>query len=143
MTLTEKVAYIKGLMDGLDIDKDKKEGKVLTAIVDLLDDMAEEVTVLEDSFDELDEQVAMIDEDLDEVEGFVYGDDEETYEVECPSCGNIFYIDEDTALEGETVCPECGEEIEIEIDDEDEDDEDDDEDDDCGCGCGGDCCDSH
>ena len=140
MTLTEKTAYIKGLMDGIGIDTEKKEGKVLAAIVDLLSDLAEEVTVLSESFDELDEQVAMIDEDLDAVEEFVYGDEEE-YEVECPSCGNVFYIDEITAMEGETVCPECGEEIEVEIDDDDDDDDDDDEKCDCGCGC--DCGDAH
>ena len=40
MTLTEKAAYIKGLMDASELDKTSKEGKILAAVVDLLDDMA-------------------------------------------------------------------------------------------------------
>ena len=38
MDLTEKIAYIKGLADGLSLDADKPEVKVLNAIIDLLDE---------------------------------------------------------------------------------------------------------
>ena len=40
MTLTEKVAYLKGLVDGLGVDETSKEGRIIKAIVDVLDDMA-------------------------------------------------------------------------------------------------------
>ncbi len=123
MTLTEKVAYIKGLMDGFELDKESKEVRVLAAMLDLIDDMAEEVSALGEDFDELDDQVAMIDEDLNAMEEMVYGYEEDSYEVECPSCGEIFLIDEQSAIEGETSCPNCGEEIEVEIE----------EDEECGC----------
>ena len=58
----------------------------------------------------------------------------------CPVCGEEFYVDAETVMEGEAVCPECGTEIEVEVegevDDEDEDDEE--------CECGGDCgCKNH
>ena len=38
--LAERVSYIKGLMDGMNIDLATNEGKLFKAIVDVLDDMA-------------------------------------------------------------------------------------------------------
>ena len=43
MTLSEKAAYLKGLMDGLKLDTEKDENKVLAAVVDMLSDIAENV----------------------------------------------------------------------------------------------------
>ena len=40
MEITEKVAYLKGLADGLGLDAESKEGKVLLAMIDVLDDIA-------------------------------------------------------------------------------------------------------
>ena len=74
MTITEKVAYLKGLMEGLELDASSKEGKVLKAVVDVLDDMALSVTDIEDDLAELSDQVDEIDEDLSEVEDEVFGD---------------------------------------------------------------------
>ena len=48
MNLTEKISYIRGLCDGLELDESKPEVKVLNAIVDLLDDMAFEVSDMEE-----------------------------------------------------------------------------------------------
>ena len=53
MNLTEKISYIRGLCDGLELDESKPEVKVLNAIVDLLDDMAFEVSDMEELYDEL------------------------------------------------------------------------------------------
>jgi len=137
MNLTEKVAYIKGLMEGMEITAETKEGKLFSAIVDLLEDMALSVSDLEDEVSEVEAAVDEIDEDLSWLEGYLLDEDEddeddEYFEVECPVCGEEFYIDAETALEdGETVCPECGTEIEVELE-FDEDDED--EDDACDCG---------
>ena len=41
MEISEKVAYLKGLAEGLNLDTDSKEGKLIAAIIDVLDDMAE------------------------------------------------------------------------------------------------------
>ena len=57
MTVTEKVSYLKGLAEGLGIDENEKNGKVIKAIIDVLDDLAFTVADLEDGFDELIEQV--------------------------------------------------------------------------------------
>ena len=34
MEITEKVAYLKGLAEGMELDTDKKVGKLLAAIID-------------------------------------------------------------------------------------------------------------
>ena len=77
MTVTEKVSYLKGLAEGLGIDETQKEGKIIKAIIDVLDDVAFTVADLEDGFDELVDQVDMIDEDLDSLVEDLYDEDEE------------------------------------------------------------------
>ena len=147
MTVTEKVSYLKGLAEGLGIDENEKNGKVIKAIIDVLDDLAFTVADLEDGFDELIEQVDAIDEDLGSLEDDFYEDededdydyedddeeldDEELYEVTCPSCGDTIFVTEDMLDEGSVNCPNCGELLEFDFDDEC-----DCGDDDCGCGCG-------
>ena len=132
MTVTEKVASLKGLMEGLSVDETSKEGKILKAVVDVLDDLAMSVEDLEDYTAELTEQVDAVDEDLDSLENDFYGEcdccdddeDEEYYDITCPSCGDEFSVDEDTLLEGGIECPNCGEHLEFDV-----------ECDDCGCDC--------
>lgn len=80
MTVTEKVAYLKGLAEGLGIEEDSKEGKLLKAVMDVLADLAVSVEDLEDYTAELTEQVDAIDEDLDALENDFYDD-------ECDCCG--------------------------------------------------------
>ncbi len=128
MTITEKIAYIKGLAEGLNLDESKPEVKVINAIVDLLDDIAYDLTDVEELYDELSEQVDEIDEDLAEVESDFYDeddfddfdddfDDEENpfYEVTCEACGEKLNVSEDVLLEGEIECPNCGEHIEFDF----------------------------
>ena len=81
MTNSERAAYIRGLMEGLDLDPNAKETKLFNAIVDLLDDLCLSVEEMEDAYDELSGQVDEIDEDLGELEEDYYDlddfDDEE------------------------------------------------------------------
>lgn len=138
MEISEKVAYLKGLIEGLGIDNSTKEGKVFSTIVDILDDMALTISDMEDGIDLLADQVEMIDEDLEELEDDLYGEDDdddddddedfdgELYEVTCPSCGDTICIDEDMLDEGEIDCPGCGETLEFDLDGVL---------DDCNCGC--------
>ena len=114
------------------MDETSKEGKILKAVVDVLDDLAMSVEDLEDYTAELTEQVDAVDEDLDSLENDFYGEcdccdddeDEEYYDITCPSCGDEFSVDEDTLLEGGIECPNCGEHLEFDV-----------ECDDCGCDC--------
>lgn len=126
MDICEKVAYIKGLAEGLNLDEDTKEGKILAAVIDVLGDITEEICDIEDGCDELMEQIDAVDEDLSGVEELVYGDDDccdcddcdddDLYEVECPSCHDTIYLDEDMLCEGGITCPNCGENLEFDFD---------------------------
>jgi len=149
MTLTEKVAYLKGLVEGLGIDETTSQGKITKAMVDILNDMALSIADLEDCASELYEEVEALDEDLGALEEDFYEefDDEdedeedededdcdcdcccdEIYEVECPNCGEEICIDGEILDMGHIDCPNCGENLTFEI-----------EEDDCDCGC----CDCH
>ena len=117
--LTEKMAYIQGLAEGLEIDETTKEGKLLLALVEALSDTADEICEMQDLQDEIQLQLDDVDEDLAELEDLIYGEDEEDeFSVECPNCGDLIYLDEETLenCEDSIVCPSCNEKIEIEYD---------------------------
>ncbi|ADU25803.1 CD1247 N-terminal domain-containing protein [Ethanoligenens harbinense] len=131
MTITEKVAYLKGLVEGLGVDETSKEGRIIKAIVEVLDDVALTVSEVEDSISEVTEQVDAIDEDLEDLEKDFYGDDEDEddegddsdyYELTCPKCGEKVYLDDDLLSDGEMTCPKCGEKLEFDFSTDDEDD---------------------
>ena len=83
MDICEKISYIKGLAEGLSLDETTKEGKILTAIIDLLGDITEEICDIEDGCDELMEQIDAVDEDLADLENFIYEDDEDDDDCDC------------------------------------------------------------
>lgn len=144
MTNKEKVAYIRGLAEGLELDENKKEVKVINAIIDLLDDMAASVSDMQDSFDDMADQLDAVDEDLGSLEEDFYEDEDEDggdedgdndegdcyYEVTCPNCHETICLSEDIIEDGQMDCPNCGETLEFDIDEDDD-----------GCGCGCDDCD--
>ena len=145
MTISEKSAYLKGLMDGLNLNTETDEGKMIAAIVDLLGDMGKRITDIEettiaisDELDEIEEDLDAIedfildededyededfedewDEDEDLEEGFDFGDEETTiYEVEC-ACGEIIDFDEEVLEKGSMTCPNCGELLEFSVEDD-------------------------
>ena len=57
MNLTERIAYIRGLAEGLKLDENKDEVKVINAMIDLLEDMAYDVAEMEDIVDDVCDQV--------------------------------------------------------------------------------------
>ena len=79
--LRERVAYLKGLADGMKLDTSTNEGRLLKAVLDVLDDIALAVDDIEETQEQLSEQVDEIDEDLAEIENLLYDvdDDEEEY----------------------------------------------------------------
>ena len=149
MNIREKVAYVKGLLSGLDLDEDKKETKILKAVVDLMEDISESVVDLEDDVDEICAQLEVLDEDLADVEGEIFDDecececncncdddcdcgchlDDNFYEVVCPSCDEKICLSEETLLDDKMDCPRCGELLEFDLSDVDS----------CKCGCDCDC----
>ncbi len=129
MDIKENAAYIKGLCEGYELDTDSKEGKVISAMIDLMNSMAERIVALEDECAELREYIEEVDEDLGFVEDDLYLDgetekenDDEDYdddsdmydsgydEVVCPSCGEIICVDESLDI-ADVTCPSCGEKL--------------------------------
>lgn len=130
MDICEKISYIKGLAEGLELDGDNKECKVLNAIIDLLGDITAEICDIEDACDDMSEQIDAVDEDLSALEDVVYECEDDCdccdddcdccddglYEVECPNCNDVIYLDEDM-LEDEGIdCPNCGTHLEFDFD---------------------------
>ena len=132
MTIAEKVSYIKGLAEGLKLDADSANGKILTAIIDVLGDIALNIEDIDSDLADLTDVVDDVEEDLMYLEDEVYGDDDygddgydededDLYEVTCPSCSNTITTDFSVIADGTLVCPNCGSTIEFDVDDEDED----------------------
>jgi len=133
MEIMEKVAYLKGLAEGMELDTEKKEGKLIAAIIDLLEDMALEIEDLWDGEEELYEGLDAVSDDLEDVEDLIfededdedededeYGeedfdDDEDCYATTCPTCEEEIFFDESVLEDGEVICPNCGEKLEFDL----------------------------
>ena len=131
MTISEKVAYLKGLAEGLNIDTDKsKEGKLITVMIDILDEIAMSIEDLEENSLALGEEIDVLSDDLADVEDIVFDDEDEDedeedeefdddwFEVECPSCDEVLVVDEDALEEGYIKCPNCGTEYSLHLTDD-------------------------
>ena len=79
MTISEKSAYLKGLMDGLKLNTESDEGKMIAAIVDLLGDVTKRVTDIEETTIAISDELDEIEEDLDAIEDYIL-DDEDDYD---------------------------------------------------------------
>ncbi|MBP3478918.1 MAG: hypothetical protein J6K03_05470 [Oscillospiraceae bacterium] len=80
MTISEKSAYLKGLMDGLKLDTEAAEGKMISAIVDLLGDLTKKVTDIEDTTIAISDELDEIEEDLDAIEDFIMDEEDDEYD---------------------------------------------------------------
>ena len=123
MGISEKVAYLKGLMEGLNIDEQTNEGKLFTAILDVLDEIALEIEDLTDEVMELGDGLDVVSDDLGDVEDIVYDDDddddeeEECYATTCPECEEEIYFDDTVLEDGALLCPNCGAKLEFDLSD--------------------------
>ena len=140
MELTNRAAYLKGLIDGLKLSEETDEGKIIRAMAELMQDMAaaiedvqDEVDVAVDTIEELDDEIyGLYDEiyDLDEDDDddfedddwdddedgeFVDIDDEPMYQCVCPNCGDEIMLGEGVVAEGAIDCPNCGEKLEFDF----------------------------
>ena len=77
MTISEKSAYLKGLMDGLNLDTEKAEGKMIAAIVDLLGDVTHRLSDVEETTIAISDELDAIEEDLDAIEDYILEEDED------------------------------------------------------------------
>ena len=77
MTISEKSAYLKGLMDGLALNTESDEGKMIAAIVDLLGDVTKKVVDIEDTTIAISDELDEIEEDLDAIEDYILDEDDD------------------------------------------------------------------
>ena len=111
--LRSKVAYLQGLSNGLNLEGESKEGKIIQSIISVLEDFADSFTELEDAQEQLEDYIETIDEDLYSLETGLDEEDMENYvEVDCPRCGETVLFDsgiiEDEDII-EVTCPNCDE----------------------------------
>ncbi len=138
MTISEKVAYIQGLYDGLGLDGEKSgQDRILAEVLDVLrevgqrledvdaamDGFNEELDALGDAVSDLEDAV-FDDEDEEDAE-FEDVDDEDFFEIPCPTCGEDLVVDDEALAAGVVDCPACGGKFALSFEDED------------GCECGG------
>ena len=101
MTINEKAAYLKGLMEGLQLDTEKAEGKMIAAIVDLLGDVTKKLTNVEDTTIAISDELDEIEEDLDAIEDFIMDEEDEDYDEDDYDDDDFDdYDDEDEYEEG-------------------------------------------
>ena len=93
MTISEKVAYIQGLYDGLGLDSEKSgEARILSEMLDVLHEVGQQLDGL---------------------------DDEDFFEIPCPSCGEELIVDDEALAAGVVDCPACGGKFALSFEDED------------------------
>ncbi len=137
MTVTEKVAYIQGLYDGMGLDKSgSSEAKLISEMLDVLKEIGEELENMDASLDAMGEELDAVSDDLSDVEKVVFDEDDdgecccghdhgldgelEPLEADCPNCGEHLLIDESVLEEGSIECPACGQKFAVSIEDEQE-----------------------
>ena len=128
MTISEKVAYLKGLAEGLNIDTEKsKEGKLINVMIGILEEIGLAIEDLEENSLALGEEIDVLSDDLADVEDIVFDDEDEDdeeefdddwFEVECPSCDEVLVVDEDALEEGYIKCPNCETEYSLDLSDD-------------------------
>lgn len=122
-TLREKVAYIRGIADGMELDRDNPQSKLLLQTLELLQEMVAEIDDLVDRVGDNEDLLEALDSDLADVEEYIFADDDDVccededddlneFEIQCPHCDEIVYVDEedleDIADDGvEILCPNC------------------------------------
>ena len=97
MTISEKSAYIKGLMDGLKLNTETAEGQMIAAIVDLLGDVTKRLTDVEETTIAISDELDEIEEDLDAIEDYILDEDYDDFEddFEDDEDDDLFSIEDD------------------------------------------------
>lgn len=132
MTISEKVAYLKGLAEGLNLDVEKsKEGKLISVMIGILEEVGLSIEDLEENALALGEEIDVLSDDLADVEDVVFEEeddesedyDDDWFEVECPTCGETLIIDDQALADGEVECPKCGSRYAMDLSDDEEEEE--------------------
>ena len=130
MTISEKVAYLKGLAEGLNLDTEKsKEGKLISVMIGILEEVGLSIEDLEENAQALGEEIDVLSDDLSDVEDVVFDEDEDEdeddedydddwFEVECPTCEEPLVIDDKALADGMIQCPNCHDKFALDLSDD-------------------------
>lgn len=137
--LTDRASYLKGLAEGMKLNPDKETHRLLTELIELTSDMAQEIETLTEAHDELNDYVESIDDDLADLEETLFGDEEDEQEIDlddedddeidadtliayaCPHCGyELQFRAADVDFDEDYLCPACGKSVFPEIEDDDD-----------------------
>ena len=135
MTISEKVAYIQGLYDGLGLDGEKSgEARILSEVLDVLKEVGQQLDGMDAAMDEFDEELDALSDTVADLEEAVFDDEEEDdgfniledddldedfFEIPCPSCGEDLVVDDEALAAGVVDCPACGGKFALSFEDED------------------------
>ncbi len=133
MTISEKVAYIQGLFDGLKLDGEKSgEARILSEMLDVLKEVGQRLEDMDAVMDEFDEELDSLSDDVAVLEDSVYDEDgdeddwgsfdeedsEDFFEIPCPTCGEDLIVDDEVLEAGVVDCPTCGGKFALSLEDE-------------------------
>ena len=130
MTISEKVAYLKGLAEGLNLDTEKsKEGKLISVMIGILEEIGLSIEDLEENTQALGEEIDVLSDDLSDVDDVVFDEDEDEdeddedydddwFEVECPTCEEPLVIDDKALADGMIQCPNCHDKFALDLSDD-------------------------
>ena len=136
MTISEKVAYIQGLYDGLGLDGEKSgEARILSEVLDVLREVGQQLDGVDAAMDQFDEELDTLENTVADLEEAVFDDEDETdedsdvlgggdeeedfFQIPCPTCGEDLLVDDEALAAGVVDCPVCGGKFALSFEDED------------------------
>lgn len=113
--ISEKISYLQGLCEGMNIGENTSQGKIILGILTVLDDLAMEVRELRGGLRDFRDYLQTLDDDLFELQESLADeedDDDDYIELTCSKCGEELYFDAeilDDEDKIEIICPSCNE----------------------------------
>lgn len=114
--LSERISYLRGLSEGLSISNASPQGKILSGIIEVLEEMSDTINDIKYDMEDFKEYVESIDDDLYDLEESFFENENEKerdwIRTRCPNCGEDLYYEADIMddeEEVELICPNCNE----------------------------------
>lgn len=112
--LKERVSYLQGLTEGLEVRDQSKEGRVINSIIEVLGEVVDSLDTLWLEHQRLEDFTESIDEEISLLEGgdIDVSDEEDEIEVTCPRCHDVVCFSADVMDDDDIVevtCPNCEE----------------------------------
>ena len=101
--ISGKVSYLQGLSEGLNIREGSPQGKIISGILSVLDEMADSIKDIEEDYEELKDYVETIDDDLMELEEEWLGEDGKFVQTKCSNCGEMLHFEADILDDDESI----------------------------------------